>query len=73
MRKKHNSKKRRWEKEILQWQKSQESIRSWCIRKEIPTSTFSYWKNIIFPKDKISLNKDSFTEVKENSCLPEWS
>jgi hypothetical protein len=61
-------KRQSWRKIVLQWKESNKSINSWCREKNIPPSTFSYWKNIFFPKSAISFSKNSFTEIiKDNS------
>jgi hypothetical protein len=58
-------KKKYWESKILEWKKSKRSINSWCKERKIPASTFSYWKDKIFPKPKIYISKKSFTEITE--------
>jgi len=63
------TKNQEWKKKkVLEWKKSEKSIRGWCLEKSISPSTLRYWRDIFFPKEtKTKLKKDFFTEVKEET------
>lgn len=49
-----------WENLIEQQRQSNLSIEKWCQQHKIPSHTFHYWKDKLFPK---MLQKESFTEL----------
>ena len=50
-----------WEERIFSWEQSKESIRGFCLKRDIPLSTFRIWKDTL--RKKSSYRKSSFTEL----------
>ena len=50
-----------WEEKIQQQQASGLSIERWCLKAQIKTHTFHYWKDRLHPK--VLLDRSCFTEL----------
>jgi hypothetical protein len=56
-----SEKKLEWEEKVRQQRESGLSITRWCRQNQIPSNTFRYWKDKLFPRAQ--LTRSCFTEL----------
>ena len=55
-----------WKETILNQLKSGLSVACWCDQNNLSLDAFGYWKRVLFPKSKPTLERSSFAEIPEN-------
>ena len=57
-----------WKAKIEQWQESQQTIKDWCIERNVSYNTFQYWRQRLgFVNPRNSGTPSSFIELPEDN------